>query len=129
MPAILTNNLSVINAENFVDAFINGDSNLYMAVGRGYDDGDEISDLSKDDYEKWTDESNPPTPIDTINEQNNFRNYIIFYHPDYTVGYGISPYHAVQLQGSLAYDKNRLQPVGNHTPPRRMPYSTTLTNL
>ena len=29
------------------DAFINGDSNLYMAVGRGYDDGDEISDLSK----------------------------------------------------------------------------------
>lgn len=77
MPAILTNNLSVINAENFVDSFINGDSNLYMAVGRGYDDGDDTSDLSKDDYEKWADESNPPTPTDTIEEQNTFRNYII----------------------------------------------------
>lgn len=77
MPAILTNNLSVINAENFVDSFINGDSNIYMAIGRGYDDGDNIGDKSRDDYEKWADESNPPTPRDTIDQQNDFRNGII----------------------------------------------------
>ena len=77
MPAILTNNLSVINAENFVDSFINGDSNIYMAVGRGYNEGDNIGDKTRDDYEKWSDESNPKTPVDTIAEQNEFRNAII----------------------------------------------------
>ena len=77
MPAILTNNLSVINAENFVDSFINGDSNVYMAIGRGYDEEDSIGDKNKDQWEEWTDESNPPTPRDTIAEQNDFRNSII----------------------------------------------------
>jgi hypothetical protein len=77
MPAILTNNLSVINAENFVDSFINGDSNIYMAVGRGYNEGDNVGDKTRDDYEKWTDESNPKTPVDTIAEQNDFRSAII----------------------------------------------------
>ena len=72
MPAILTNNLSVINAENFVDSFINGDSNVYMAIGRGYDEEDSIGDKNKDQWEEWTDESNPPTPRDTIAEQNDF---------------------------------------------------------
>lgn len=81
MPAILTNNLSVINAENFLDSFINGDSHIYMAIGRGYDEGDNLGTgsnaVSKDDYEKWEDESNPPTPIDSIDKQVAFRNGII----------------------------------------------------
>lgn len=78
MPAILTNNLSVINAENFVDSFINGDSNIYMAVGKGYTEGDTVAEKEKrDDYEKWPDESNPLTPKDTIAEQNEFRSGII----------------------------------------------------
>lgn len=86
MPAILTNNLSVINAENFVDSFINGDSNIYMAIGRGYDNEtkEELGTYTKDDWEKWTDdnnpsidESNPPTPIDTIKKQDEFRTHII----------------------------------------------------
>jgi hypothetical protein len=85
MPAILTNNLSVINAENFVDSFINGDSNIYMAIGRGYDnEEDKIGDYKKDQWEEWSDknnpsidESNPPTPRDTIAEQNDFRTSII----------------------------------------------------
>ena len=77
MPAILTNNLSVINAENFVDSFINGDSNVYMAIGRGYDEEDIIGDKNRDQWEEWTDESNPPTPRDTIAEQNDFRTHII----------------------------------------------------
>lgn len=82
MPAILTKNLSVINAENFVDSFINGDSNIYMAVGAGYQDGDNLSDKNlndkqADEWERWEDEMNPPTPVDTISEQENFRNHII----------------------------------------------------
>lgn len=77
MPAILTNNLSVINAENFVDSFINGDSNIYMAIGQGYDEGDNTGKKSKDDYNKWLDESNPPTPRDSKDEQDAFRNGII----------------------------------------------------
>ena len=32
MPAILTSNFSTINAENFVDAFLNGNSNVFLAV-------------------------------------------------------------------------------------------------
>ena len=80
MPAILTNNLSVINAENFVDSFINGDSNIYIAVGSGYkDESDDTNrgDKTKDQYKEWTDESNPPTPIDTDNTQKAFRENII----------------------------------------------------
>ena len=83
MPAILTNNLSVINAENFVDSFINGNSNIYIAVGRGYSEGDDTNGESKDDFERWEDDNNnslestPPTPRDTIDEQNRFRETII----------------------------------------------------
>lgn len=84
MPAILTNSLSVINAENFVDSFVNGDSNIYMGVGRGYEEGDSIGTSSKDDYNKWTDkndssinESNPPVPVDSIEKQKEFRDGLL----------------------------------------------------
>lgn len=77
MPAILTNNLSVINAENFVDSFVNGDSNVYMAIGRGYETDDNITGTTKDNLNKWDDESNPEVPIDSIAYQRRFRELIL----------------------------------------------------
>lgn len=72
MPAILTSDFSVINAENFVDSFVNGSSNVYIAVGRG--DG---SSEEADAVYHWDDETNPPTPIDTIEQLSDFRNNVI----------------------------------------------------
>ena len=72
MPAILTSNFSTINAENFVDAFLNGNSNVFLAVGRG--DG---STATSDEPFEWTDETNPPTPVDSIEQQNDFRDNVI----------------------------------------------------
>lgn len=77
MPAILTNNLSVINAENFVDSFINGNSTIYMAVGKGHDDRSNLTSTEQDTIKAWDNEQLPATPIDTINEQESFRNNII----------------------------------------------------
>jgi hypothetical protein len=39
-----------------------------------------------------------------------------FFHPDYTVGFGITP-NQLSLAGSSAFAA--LPPVGNYTPPRR----------
>jgi hypothetical protein len=78
MPAILTNNLSVINAENFVDSFINGESNIYMAIGKGWEEGHETNpNTTIDLINKWDDEMNPPVPVDSINEQREFRSNIL----------------------------------------------------
>jgi hypothetical protein len=76
MPAILTNNLSVINAENFVDSFINGQSNIFMAIGRGWETGETIV-TSEDMTNKWEDEMTPPVPVDSIAKQNEFRKLIL----------------------------------------------------
>ena len=79
MPAILTNNLSVINAENFVDSFINGQSNIFMAIGRGYErvGTDTSIPNGADSINKWADEMIPPVPVDSINEQKAFRKLIL----------------------------------------------------
>lgn len=79
MPAILTNNLSVINAENFVDSFINGQSNIFMAIGKGYEreENDSSIPTGADSINKWTDEMTPPVPVDSINEQKTFRELIL----------------------------------------------------
>ena len=63
MPAILMSNASTINAENFVDSYVNGNSNLFVAVGR--------SD------EEWADEAIPPTPTDVIATEIDMRERII----------------------------------------------------
>ena len=79
MPAILTSNASVVAAENFIASIHENDSNLYLGVGRGYDDqqmapvGDnEPTDGQYDNYNRWTDEYTPPTPRDTIGDAANF---------------------------------------------------------
>jgi hypothetical protein len=79
MPAILTNNLSVINAENFVDSFINGESNIFMAIGRGWETPDSMPDANTtpDMVNKWDDEMNPPVPVDSITKQREFRKSIL----------------------------------------------------
>lgn len=79
MPAILTNNLSVINAENFVDSFINGESNIFMAIGRGWETPDAMPDnkTTPDLVNKWDDEMNPPVPVDSITKQREFRASIL----------------------------------------------------
>ena len=79
MPAILTNNLSVINAENFVDSFINGKSDIFMGVSRGWESGDTAppANTSVSDVNKWTDEMNPPVPVDSIENQRSFRTNIL----------------------------------------------------
>ena len=84
MPAILTNNLSVINAENFVDSFVNGESNIYMAIGKGWEEGDSLPAPSEtlpnptpDSVNKWDDEMNPPVPVDSITKQREFRSTIL----------------------------------------------------
>ena len=79
MPAILTNNLSVINAENFVDSFINGESNIFMAIGKGWESPDSMPDdkTTPDLVNKWDDEMNPPVPVDSITKQRDFRESIL----------------------------------------------------
>jgi hypothetical protein len=84
MPAILTSNASVIAAENFITAIHENDSNLYLGVGRGYDDrlmnqtDDTAAEDGKyDDYNRWTDEYTPPTPRDTLNDVTNFLENLI----------------------------------------------------
>ncbi len=81
MPAILTSNASVIAAENFVSSIQENDSNLYLGVGRGYDDQEMTTtpngpstptDGHYDDYNRWHDEYTPPTPRDTQNDVKNF---------------------------------------------------------
>ena len=72
MPAILTNSMSVCVAEMFVNSFVNSVSNIFMAVGRG--DG---TNASNDAKLAWEDETNPPTPVDTIEEVNELRTNII----------------------------------------------------
>ena len=63
MPAILRTDFSIINAENFVDSFVNGNSNIFLAVGRADNE--------------WADETLPPTPVDTISSEIDMRNNII----------------------------------------------------
>lgn len=84
MPAILTSNASVIAAENFISSIHENDSNLYLGVGRGYDDqimntasGTTPEDGAYDNYNKWTDEYTPPTPRDTLNDVSNFLENLI----------------------------------------------------
>ena len=84
MPAILTSNASVIAAENFVTSIHENDSNLYLGVGRGYDDQqmspvgtNDPVDGKYDDYNRWTDEYTPPTPRDTLNDVSNFLTNLI----------------------------------------------------
>ena len=78
MPAILTNNLSVINAENFVDSFVNGESNIFMAIGKGWEEGDSVpTNTTPDMVNKWDDEMNPPVPVDSITRQREFRETIL----------------------------------------------------
>lgn len=72
MPAIITSGMSIISAENFIDSFINGNSNIFIAVGRG--DG---TNSTNDDALAWDDENNPPTPVDTIDFENELRSNII----------------------------------------------------
>ena len=80
MPAILTSNASVIAAENFVSSIHENDTNLYLGVGRGYDDWmmnrpenpEDPEDGAYDDFNRWTDEYTPPTPRDTLNDVSNF---------------------------------------------------------
>ena len=43
MAAILTSNASVIAAENFITSIYDNDTNLYMGVGQGYQEGDTYS--------------------------------------------------------------------------------------
>ena len=84
MPAILTSNASIIAAENFITAIHENDANLYLGVGRGYDDQVMNStedtaavDGKYDDYNRWTDEYTPPTPRDTLNDVTNFMENLI----------------------------------------------------
>ena len=72
MPAILTNSMSVCVAEMFVNSFVNGVSNIFMGVGRG--DG---TNPSNDKKLAWPDETNPPTPVDTIEQVKELRDNII----------------------------------------------------
>lgn len=89
MAAILTSNASVIAAENFITSiYDNNGTNLYMAVGKGYGDnpdaatedttanGQQVSGQpvsgKYDDYNRWEDEFNPPTPTDRIDNIKSF---------------------------------------------------------
>lgn len=63
MASILKSDASAVVASEFLDALISGDNNLYIAVGR--------------DKEEWNNESLPPTPLDTLNDEEDFRNRII----------------------------------------------------
>lgn len=98
MAAILTSNASVIAAENFITSIYDNDSNLYMGVGQGYSEGDSYSDSTVvtltgansgttynttnttgnlDNMERWTDEYNPPVPMDTIRQIGTFLTNLI----------------------------------------------------
>jgi len=84
MPAILTSNASVVAAENFITSIQENDSNLYLGVGRGYDDQttDESTngtptDGAYDDYNRWVDEYTPPTPRDTLADVQSFLENLI----------------------------------------------------
>lgn len=72
MAAILLSGFSVVQAENWVDSFVNGDSNIFVAVGRG--DG---SSTAADTPYAWDDDTKPPTPVDTVEEQDSFRGNVI----------------------------------------------------
>lgn len=85
MPAILTSNASVIAAENFITSIYENDTNLYLGVSKGYEDYPDVTNLgtsqpqegSYDDYNRWTDEFNPPTPQNTIQQVGNFLKNLI----------------------------------------------------
>lgn len=72
MPAIITSGMSVCVAEMFVNAFVNGNSNIFIGVGRG--DG---TDSGHDQELAWDDENNPPTPVDTIANEKSLRDNTI----------------------------------------------------
>lgn len=63
MPAILKTDFSVVNAENFVDSFVNGKSNIFLAIGKTSN--------------SWEDDMQPPTPVDTIKSEKEMRDNII----------------------------------------------------
>lgn len=63
MAAILKSDGSAVVASEFLDALISGDNNLYIAVGRN--------------DEEWHNESLPPTPLDTLQDEEDFRSRII----------------------------------------------------
>lgn len=64
MPAILKSDISAISAAQFVNNLINSDSNIYIGVGR-------------DSSYPWTNENVPPTPIDNITDETDFREKLI----------------------------------------------------
>lgn len=64
MPAILTSNISAINAAVFVNNIINDESNVYLAV-------------AADASHPWENEDVPPTPVDNITDEKTFRERII----------------------------------------------------
>lgn len=64
MPAILTSNISAINAAVFVNNIINDESNVYLAV-------------AADATHPWENEDVPPTPVDNITDEKAFRERII----------------------------------------------------
>lgn len=69
MAAILTSNASVIAAENFITSIYENDTNLYMGVGQGFQDETTDSSATQgnyDNFERWEDEYNPPTPTDRL---------------------------------------------------------------
>ena len=62
MAAIITEKFRLNNAKQFVEDVTEGSSKAYMFVGRGH---------------AWSDDSNPPTPVDNANDEfDAYRNMI-----------------------------------------------------
>lgn len=64
MPAILTSNMSSLAATSFVDMLSAGESHIYLAIGGGAE-------------HPWDNENIPPTPTDTLKDEQKFRAGII----------------------------------------------------
>lgn len=62
MAAILKSDISVLNTEHFINAVLNGSSNVYVALSK---------------TSEWENENLPPTPTDSMNDENAFRSAII----------------------------------------------------
>ena len=78
MPAIITDQYRILNAETFVDSFVGigttGKNNYYTFLGHPKP-GNITDDIGYGNI-RWTTE--PPNPIDNFNEENRYHDSMLF---------------------------------------------------
>ena len=78
MPAIITDQYRILNAETFVDSFVGigttGKNNYYTFIGHPKP-GNITDDIGYGDI-RWTTE--PPNPIDNFNQENRYHDSMLF---------------------------------------------------